>query len=344
MPLTVGKSTRPVCSVCIANYNGASMLPDCIESVLAQEGDFDIEVIVHDDASTDSSLILLKERYPFVKVIESRNNVGFCISNNRMVGQARGEYVLLLNNDAALHSDALATLLAASKELPSPGITGLPQYDWDTGELVDRGCLLDPFYYPIPNLDPQRRDVAYVIGACLWIPRSLWDELGGFPEWMGSVAEDLYLGCRARLSGISVEVAAKSGYRHRQGASLGGSKARGNRLRTTYRRRFLSERNKTAAMIICTPTPLAWLLALIHLNTLAFEGICLALLRGNIKIFTSVYFAAIKQTLRRVPRLAKTRKAVQGKRKIGARQYFKAFQPRLQKLYLLLRHGVPHLG
>lgn len=342
--MTVGKSARPLCSVCIANFNGASMLPDCIESVLAQEGSFDIEIIVHDDASTDSSLSLLKEQYPYVTVIESRDNVGFCRSNNRMAERARGEYILLLNNDAALYPDALATLLAASKERANPGITGLPQYDWDTGKLVDRGCLLDPFYYPIPNLDSQRRDVAYVVGACLWLPRGLWNDLGGFPEWMESVAEDLYLGCRARIAGASVEVAERSGYRHRQGASLGGSKASGNRLRTTYRRRFLSERNKTAAMIVCTPTPVAWLLALFLLNALAVEGISLALLRGNIKILTSVYLAAIKETLRQLPRLAKSRKEVQGKRAIGAREYFRAFQPRLQKLYLLLLHGVPHVG
>ena len=40
-----------------------------------------------------------------------------------------------------------------------------------------------------------------VIGACLWIQKGLWEELGGFPEWFGSIAEDMYLCCRARLAG-----------------------------------------------------------------------------------------------------------------------------------------------
>ena len=100
----------PVCSVCIANYNGAEIIGACIESIIAQTCDFPIEVIVHDDASTDDSVALIQRNFPFVRVIPSEKNVGFCISNNRMAGQARGEFILLLNNDAALAPDALATL------------------------------------------------------------------------------------------------------------------------------------------------------------------------------------------------------------------------------------------
>ena len=105
----------PVCSVCIANYNGAGLLPDCLESILAQQGDFNVEIIVHDDASTDNSLDLLRQRYPQVEVLASTENVGFSVGNNRMVAHARGEYVLLLNNDAELYPDALATLLDAAR-------------------------------------------------------------------------------------------------------------------------------------------------------------------------------------------------------------------------------------
>lgn len=343
MPVTIQKSKYPVCSVCIANYNGESFLRDCLESVLAQEGDFDLEIIVHDDASTDTSLALLKNSYPSVRVIESRENVGFCISNNRMVNQAHGEHILLLNNDAALFPDALATLLAAAKIQKTPGIIGLPQYDWNTGELVDRGCLLDPFYYPIPNLDPHQRDVAYVVGACLWAQRTLWHELGGFPEWMGSVAEDLYLGCRARLSGAPVQVLDRSGYRHRQGATLGGSKASGNRLRTTYRRRFLSERNKTAVMIICTPTPAVWLLLSGHLLALGLEGLIMSLVRLDGKLLKTVYGRAVLWLIQHPGMLLRMRKQVQKRATIGLRTYMHMHVWRLRKASLLLRHGIPHI-
>ena len=91
---------------------------------------------------------------------------------------------------------------------------------------------------------PGRREVAMVIGACLFLPRSLWADLGGFPEWLESIGEDLYLCCVARLRGRSVKVTGASGYRHRQGASFGGNRATAQGLQTTFRRRYLSERNK----------------------------------------------------------------------------------------------------
>lgn len=112
-----------------------------------------------------------------------------------------GEFLLLLNNDTALWPDALATLLAAARALGRPAILSLPQYEWETGELLDRDSQLDPLLNPVPNRNPDRHEVGLVMEACLWIPRRLWAELGGFPEWFGSIGEDLY-GCgRARLAG-----------------------------------------------------------------------------------------------------------------------------------------------
>ena len=104
----IGGPGRPVVSVCIANYNGEQLLADCIDSVLTQDCNVTIEIIVHDDASSDGSLTLLTDRYPQVQVLASDTNVGFCIANNRMVNVAEGEFVLLLNNDAALFPDAIA--------------------------------------------------------------------------------------------------------------------------------------------------------------------------------------------------------------------------------------------
>ena len=335
--------STPVCTVCIANFNGEALLPDCIDSVLQQDCDFDIEIIVHDDASTDASVDILKSRYPGVKIIESEDNVGFCISNNRMAAQANGDYLLLLNNDAALYSDALQTLFDHAQSIPEPSILSLPQYDWTTGKLVDRGCLLDPFYNPVPNTDPQRREVAYVIGACLWIPRKLWLALGGFPEWMESIAEDMYLGCRARLSGCNVLVTTESGYRHRQGVSFGGNRAGRKGLSTTYRRRYLSERNKTAVLITCTPSPFGWLLLLLHSSLLLLEGVCMTVIRRDARILGDVYYSTLKDTARHIPRLFNLRKDIQKGRKISFAVFFSAFSPRLRKMELLFRHGVPRL-
>ena len=106
---------RSLISVCIANYNGQDVIDACIKSVLSQDSGCEIEVIVHDDASTDESKAIVECGYPSVILIESRENVGFCVSTNRMVARARGDYLLLLNNDAELMPGAIEALMQAAE-------------------------------------------------------------------------------------------------------------------------------------------------------------------------------------------------------------------------------------
>lgn len=340
----LNRPSDPVCSVCIATYNGRHLLEDCLESVLGQLGDIAVEIIVHDDASRDGTVEWLRARYPQLELLVSEENVGFCVGNNRMVEHARGEYVLLLNNDAALAPDALQTLHAAAAAQSPRGILTLPQIDWESGVLVDRGCRLDPFYNPIPNLDSERRDIAMVIGACLWIPRGLWIQLGGFPEWFESIGEDLYLSCQARLLGVPVQTCTASSYRHRQGTSFGGNRADKHRgLSSTYKRRRLSERNKTFAMIVCTPvTPLCLLLPL-HLVLLCFEGILLSIMKHEVAIWRKIYAPALQELWKHRRQLASTRRSVQSLATISTIKYFSVFTMRLRKLDLLYRYGTPEL-
>jgi Predicted glycosyltransferases len=336
----VNRPEAPICSVCIANYNGEGLLAECLESVLAQQGNHSVEIIIHDDASTDDSLALLEQRYPQVEVIASQQNVGFCIGNNRMVAHARGKYVLLLNNDAAVAPDAIQCLLDEALRIRTPAILTLPQLDWESGTLVDRGCLLDPFFNPIPNHDPDRDEVAYVIGACLWCPRATWRELGGFPEWMESIGEDLYLCGIARLRGTPVRALRNSHYRHRQGATFGGNRADAG-LHTSIRRRQLSERNKTRALMVLAPGIVMWPLLAAHLVALACEGIVLSLLRHDATLLHEVYLPALATPFRECAVLRARRRDVQETRTVSVRKWFSTVRWKLQKIVLLRSYGVP---
>lgn len=338
-------NSQVFCSVCIANYNGYEFIGKCIDSVLFQENfSLSLEVIVHDDASTDDSISLIKKMYPQVRLLESKENVGFCKSNNRMVSIAKGHFILLLNNDAELYPDSMATLLAGSQSQSPQGILTLPQYDWQTGELVDRGCLLDPFYNPVPNLDPARLDVAMVIGACLWIPRQLWIELGGFPEWMGSIAEDMYLCCYARFKGYPVQVAPTSGYRHMQGMSFGGNRASGRKLVSSYRRRIFSERNKSCILFIFTPNLFfLCVLLMVHFFLLTIEGATLSLISCEKKIVKEIYFNAIKYVVGNLKKLLSCRKRTQHEKNCTLIDYYKEFTFIHRKLKLLVDYGLPRV-
>ena len=333
----------PLVSICIANYNGMEVIDDCIQSILNQTGSIPLEILVHDDASTDDSVGHIKARYPDVKLIESQNNVGFCIANNRMAAVARGDYLLLLNNDAMLLPDALDTLLAESRRLGQPAILSLPQYDADSGELLDIGSRLDPFYNPVPNRDPARNDVGMGMGACLWIDRLLWRDLGGFPEWFGSIGEDLYLCCCARLAGHPVRALGASGYRHRVGKSFGGGKVAAGRLATTFRRRVLSERNKTFVLATTCPAPVVVLLLPLHLALLLLEGAVLSLIKLDIRYLRQIYlpvFSALHQQRDDI-RVARAT-ALAGRRLVSG-DFFSVFDWMPYKLRTLFRYGLPRV-
>lgn len=335
----------PLVSVCIANYNGMAVIDDCLSSVLEQEGDIPVEILIHDDASSDGSVTYIRDRYPDVKLIESTGNVGFCVANNRMASEAKGEYLLLLNNDAALYPDALQTLLAEADRLHQPAILGLPQYDAANSKLIDIGSLFDPFLNPIPNRDSERNDVGMVIGACLCIPKSLWKKLGGFPEWFHTLAEDMYLCSYARLAGYPVRALGKSGFRHWVGNSLGGGKVTAeNRLVTSRQRRILSERNKCFVMALTYPAPLFQLIFPIHLVLLMAEGLTLALLKKEWRVFRDIYGACFHSLWRERLRLFQLRREVQACRRISRCAFLAPIKWVPHKLRLLLRHGTPQIS
>lgn len=336
--------TQPLVSVCIAHYQGIDLIDACIASVRAQAGGVDVEIIVHDDASPDGSAAHIRERHSDVRLIASEGNVGFCVANNRMAAAAGGDFLLLLNNDATLLPDALQTLMAEAARLGRPAILTLPQYDADTGALLDIGSLLDPFLNPVPNRDPARNDVAMVMGACLWIPKRLWEDLGGFPEWFDSIGEDLYLCCRARLEGYPVRALAASGYRHRVGASFGGGKVRGGRLTSTFRRRALSERNKTFVMVMTCPSPVLQLLLPLHLSLLLFEGLALSLINLDTAYLARIYLPVFRASYAKRKQLIGGRRSVMGRRKVSALVYFSTFVAMPHKMKMLLRHGLPRLS
>ena len=336
--------SSPLVSVCIANYNGMEVIDDCLRSVLEQEGRIPVEILIHDDASSDGSAAYIRNRYPDVKLIESPENAGFCVANNRMATAARGKYLLLLNNDAALYPDALQTLLSEADRLDQPAILGLPQFDAASGELVDIGSLFDPFLNPVPNLNPLRSEVGMVIGACLWVPKGLWEELGGFPEWFGSIAEDMYLCCRARLAGHPVRALPVSGYRHWQGRSFGGNRVKEGQLDTTYRRRALSERNKSFVMALAYPAPLFQLIFPLHLALLLVEGLALTLIKKEWRVFRDIYLTCLRSLWRERKRLFCLRLEIQAGKTIPWRTFVAPFLWRPHKLGLLLRHGVPRIS
>ena len=347
MPMDTESTTsakKPICSVCIANYNGIDVIGAAVESVFAQDCIFPVEIIIHDDASTDGSVDYIREKFPEVNLITSDHNVGFCISNNRMVAQAKGEYILLLNNDAKLFPNAIGTLYEqAIRKERKIAILGLPQYNAITGNLIDYGSLLDPFLNSIPNLNPKRSEVGMITGACLWSPKWLWTQLGGFLECFQSLGEDLYLCCLARLRGYEVKIIQNSGFWHSVGYSLGGGKIVKNKLSTSKGRRSLSERNKSYVIILIYPSFLFYLIFPLHIFLLIFEGITLSAFKKDISLWQSIYWPCLRSQWGNRHLLYHLRKRIQKRRRIPLKKFIAPFVFTHHKLSMLIKYRLPEI-
>jgi GT2 family glycosyltransferase len=330
-------------SVCIANYNGGEYVLDCLESVYVQQGNFSLEVIVHDDASIDDSPAKIRSAFPNTRLLSSNTNVGFCISNNRMVQAANGRFILLLNNDAILRPGSLETLFAYANAGHGSDVLGLPQYTLVDGSLIDRGYRIDPFLNPVPISTVETHEAAVATGACLWIPREVWNKVGGFPPWFESIAEDIFFCVAARLLGHAVKILKAPGFDHWIGRTLGGGKVIDKRLNTTVRRRAFSERNKTFVLLMCYPTFFLITVLPLHALLLLLEAIFLLLTGSGVAKVRRIYGGIPAALWRHRLDALKWRRRLMEQRQIHWNAFLSQTTWLPQKLVLLLRHGKPTL-
>ena len=116
--MTKNISCRPKISIISIDYNGLELTCKMIES-LEEKIDFPLEVIIVDNASRTDNAAEIKRRYPFVKTIRSRENLGFAGGNNLGLKEATGDYLFFLNNDTEVLSGDITALCKALDEDPS---------------------------------------------------------------------------------------------------------------------------------------------------------------------------------------------------------------------------------
>jgi O-antigen biosynthesis protein len=113
----------PTVSVIIVNYNGKHLMDDCLSSLLSVSyPKSKLEVIVVDNNSHDGSQSYIKENFPEVKLIISKDNSGFTGGNNLGFKHSKGEYIILLNSDTKVEKNWLMPLVDTAKKNPKVGL------------------------------------------------------------------------------------------------------------------------------------------------------------------------------------------------------------------------------
>src|SRR5690242_411553 len=103
--------TEPLVSIIIVNWNDAEWIVDCIRS-LEGAAYGNQEIIVVDNGSTDDSVKRVRETFPFVRLIENGENLGFAKGNNVGIRASKGKYVVLLNADTTVAPNWLQAQVA----------------------------------------------------------------------------------------------------------------------------------------------------------------------------------------------------------------------------------------
>ena len=189
------------------------------------------EIVLVDDGSTDGTREWLAGLATPFRVALNEQNLGYGGANNRGAALARGEFLVLLNNDLLLPPRWLEPMLAAHRRLGArAGLIGNVQRDARTGAIDHAGIFINHKGKPehIRRLPPvvsrliapvRRRTL--LTGACLLLARSLWEELGGFDEGYHNGCEDVDLCLRAAGAGRINAVALRSRVRHHVSSAPG---------------------------------------------------------------------------------------------------------------------------
>ncbi len=209
-------------SIIVVNYNVEFFLEQCLLSVQRAVAAIEAEVWVVDNNSVDGSVPMVQQKFPWVKLIESKENIGFSRGNNLAIRQSSGEYVLLLNPDTVVEEDTFEKVIDFMDQHPDAGGLGVKMIDGNGNFLPEskRGLPTPAvaFYkifglsalfpkskkfgrYHLGYLDNnQVHEVDVLSGAFMLMRREALDKTGLLDEDFFMYGEDIDLSYRIVLA------------------------------------------------------------------------------------------------------------------------------------------------
>lgn len=241
-------------SIVIVNSDGTLHTLACLDSIFLHPPSMEFEVILVDNCSINPCFPIIEDAYPEVRLFSAPERQGFSRNYNLGIRQARGEYILILNNDTLANPGAFDRLVGEMQSHPEYGMVGpqLRSKEWKIQSVCARP-LPTPWYYAawqllldpgLPTgkaLDTLRRwslsrrpsgPVPCISGACMLTSRNILDMVGLLDEEYEFYFEDIEWCHRIQDHGYQVAYIADAKITHLGDQSL--SKVRGQAKRAEY--------------------------------------------------------------------------------------------------------------
>ncbi|MEO8044477.1 MAG: glycosyltransferase [Spartobacteria bacterium] len=216
-------------SIIIPVYNQVDFTHSCLAAVQEHSGDVSYEVIIADDASTDATSEVIRA-IPGLLYLRAENNAGFIAACNRGAAAARGRYLVFLNNDTTVTAGWLDALRETFTFESTAGLVG-SKLVYPDGRLQEAGGIIwrdgsgwnrGKFQNPTKPEYNYLREVDYCSAASVMIPKSLFDQVGGFDQkYAPAYYEDTDLAFKVRESGRKVLYQPLSVVVHYEGVTAG---------------------------------------------------------------------------------------------------------------------------
>ncbi|MFA7420465.1 MAG: glycosyltransferase [Melioribacteraceae bacterium] len=228
-------------SIIIVNYNVKEFVLNLLESIRKATSNLTTEIFVVDNASDDGSVEAIREKFPSVKLIDNKKNVGFGAANNQAMELARGKYFLLINPDTIVREDTFIKMIGFFEVNPNSGIAGCKVLNPDGSlQLACRRGFPGPWTsftkvmglsslfpksklfarYNLTYLDEnQTYEVDAVSGAFMMMRKDVYQKLGGFDPQFFMYGEDLDLCYRTQKAGFKVNYVHETEIIHYKGES-----------------------------------------------------------------------------------------------------------------------------
>lgn len=213
-------------SIIIVNYNVKEFLQNLIHSIEKASHNLSTEIIIVDNASDDGSIEFIQEKFPDIKLIINKTNLGFSKANNLGLKEAKGDFILLINPDTIVSEDTFDVLINFLKENDDVGMVGCKILNPDgTLQLACRRSFPGPWVsfckvvglstlfpksklfakYNLTYLDENKTyEVDAISGSFMMIKREVYEKIGGLDESFFMYGEDLDWCYRTQKAGYKV--------------------------------------------------------------------------------------------------------------------------------------------